>query len=305
MSNLTDEQASSTKRVMVFGPPKTGKSTLAGELAEHFNLIWFDLENGHDVLFKMPVEWQERVQLIKLKDTSSYPIAIETVLKVLKGPVSICRQHGKCSCMLCIRAEKQTPTTHDVLFNDVDLNNLPLDTIVVFDSDTQLTSSAIANITKAEADDYKMQRDDWGALSKLMDVVHSHIQNANYNIVMISHEIVVEEESKKEARVPVAGSRNFSRNVAKCFSDVVYCEMKAKRHMFGSSTSYSTNIMTGSRGDVCLENMTKPSLLAIFKPELYPEGTATSITVNKTKTATGGKTQANSVLARLRERNGK
>lgn len=296
---------------MVFGPPKTGKSTLAGELAEHFNLIWFDLENGHDVLFKMPIEWQRRIQLIKLRDTSSYPIAIETILKVIKGPVKICRQHGKCGCMLCIKAERadgdeKAGTLHDKYFNDVDLNSIEQDTIVVFDSDTQLTSSAIANIVKNEKDDYKLQRDDWGALSKLMDIVHSHIQNASYNVVMISHEIEAEEEgSKRKLRVPVAGSRNFSRNVGKCFSDIVYCEKKAKRHVFSSSTTYATNIMTGSRGDVVLESMAKPSLLAIFKPELYPDAVTKSIKPNTTKTAVGGKKQAIDILARLKSKSAK
>ena len=69
MAKLSTKQASRTHRVLVFGAPKTGKTQLAGALAEHFNLIWIDMENGHETLFKFPQEWQERIEIIELKDT--------------------------------------------------------------------------------------------------------------------------------------------------------------------------------------------------------------------------------------------
>ena len=228
------------------------------------------MENGHETLFKLPREWQERIEVIDLKDTKEYPIAIETVLKLIKGkPVEICNAHGKVSCMICKREERDTEASHSDLFVDLELNALEPDTIVIFDSLTQLTASAINNITKAQPDDYKMQTDDWGYLSKLIEVFAVTIQQARYNRVVISHEIEAETEGKKRTLVPVAGSRNSSRNISKAFDHVVYCERKNKKHVFSSSTTDATNILAGSRTDAVVGAGDKPSLLQIFKPELY------------------------------------
>ncbi len=290
MAKLSTKHSSRTHGVMLFGPPKSGKTQLAGELAEHFNLIWFDMENGHETLFKLPDSWQERIELIELRDSPSYPIAIETILKVIKGkPVDICEEHGKVGCMVCKREK--------AAFTHIDLGNLPEDTIVVFDSVTQLTTSAINSITRGEADDYKMKTDDWGNLAKLIEIFLCTMQTASYNRLVISHEIEAETEGKKKTLVPVAGSRNSSRNAAKAFDHVVYCERKNKKHVFASSTQYATNILTGSRTDVVMEGADKPSLLAIFKPELYPEKTTATATA---KGGVGSKQQASDVLAKIK-----
>lgn len=308
MAKLSSTKASQTERVIVFGPPKAGKSLIAGELAEHFNIIWVDMENGHGVLYKLAQAWQERIELINLKDTRSYPIAIETVLKMVKGKVSICEEHGKVSCMLCRREVANLPGDEGGdYFIDVDLNSVGLDTIVVFDSVTQLSSSAIANITKSEPDDYKMKTDDWGNLAKLMEIFLSHVQQASYNVVCISHEVEATTEGKKNKLVPVGGSKNSSRNVAKYFDHVIYAEVKNRKHTFSSSTTYNTTILTGSRTDVCLESLAedeKPSLLRIFKPEVYKAVGKKSIPATKTAAIAKptAKQGTNKILERLKAR---
>jgi len=275
MAKLSTKQHSQTHRCIIYGAPKTGKTQLAGELAEFYDLIWVDMENGHETLFKLPQEWQERIELINLPDTRSYPIAIETALKMVKGKVSICEEHGKVGCMACKREETQLKKedildAHEQLFVDVDLPNMGHEKVVVFDSLTQLTNSAIANITKSEPDDYKLTYDDWGNLGKLLDIFLSHVQQAGYNVIVISHETEAETEGKKKTLVPVGGTRNFSRNVAKYFDHVIYMERKNKKHVAASSTGYATNILTGSRTDAMMEDQDSPSLLPIFKPELFP-----------------------------------
>lgn len=307
MKKLTQVDKTEAPHVMLFGAPKTGKTELAGKLAEHFNLIWIDMEKGYETLFKLPEDWQERITLITLPDTRSYPIAIETVLKMVKGAVSICDKHGKVGCMVCKREENEECKTvepeqhqdvHESLFTDLDLNKLGPDTIVVFDSATQLSNSGIANITKNEPDDYKLTWDDWGNLGKLMDIFYSHIQQAPYKVVVISHETEAETEGKKKTLVPVSGSRNFSRNVAKYFGHVVYCERKNRKHAFSSSTLYATNILTGSRTDVTLEDSEEASLLQIFKPELY---LAQEVKQVQSKPAGSSLSQA-SLLNKLKEK---
>ena len=263
MAKLSDLHASKTHRVCVFGGPKTGKTELVGRLSEHFNLLWFDLENGWDTLLKFPQEWQERIELIRIPDTKVFPIAIETMLKVITGnPTEICDEHGKVSCMLCKKDSK--PVTR------VALNELGDNTIVVFDSGTQLANSAMNHITKNEPDTYKPEWSDYRNQGALMDKFLSQAQQAKYNLCFITHEAEVEMEDGRKKIVPVSGTTNFSRNTAKYFDDVVYCEVKNKKHMFGSETTYSNNILTGSRMDVSLEKDEFPTLLRIFKPEMFP-----------------------------------
>jgi AAA domain len=285
---LSQRVAAKSHRVLLFGPPKSGKTQLAGELSKVFNLLWFDLEAGIDTLLKLPVEQQDRIEVVSLPDTRTYPIAIETCLKAIKGGRGkICEQHGKWNCMTCAKSPVETPSV------EVCLSELPLDTIVVFDSLTQLTNSAIAHITKAQPEDYKLEYDDWANLGKLMDVFLSHVQQAGFHVVCISHETEVKMEDGKDKLVPTAGTRNFSRNTAKYFDEVVYCEVKNKRHVAGSSTAYNSNILTGSRSGTSLESAAEASLIPIFKGE--------RITSNPITTGTPA-TAAAAGLSSLREK---
>ena len=286
MKKLSETKKATTARVMVFGGPKAGKTQLAGELAEHgYKLIWIDMENGYETLFKLSPEAQDRITLVHLPDTRDYPIAIETCLKLVKGPVKICDLHGKVDCMLCKREETAALAAldsedkegdkeriHSDWFTDLDLRSLTPDTIVVFDSGTQLANSTIAHVTKNEDDTYKPTYDDWGNMGKLLDVFYSRLQNAPYNVVVISHELEVETTTSKTKKVyklvPVGGTRNFSRNVAKYFGHVVYMEQRGQKHEAHSKSTYMGSILTGSRTDVAVESMDKPSLLPIFRGEV-------------------------------------
>lgn len=256
MAKLSQVAKAATHTVLVYGPPKVGKTELVGQLSEAFNLIWFDLEKGAATLYKLPVEQQDKIELISLPDSRSYPIAIETMLKVIKGtPCIIDDETGK---VVLKKVEGKS-------YTEVNLNALEPDTIVVVDSLTQLTNSAIAHITKAQPDDYKMQYDDWGNLGKLMDIFLSHVQQARFNVVCISHETEAELEDGKVKIVPTAGTRAFSRNTAKYFGHVIYCQVANKKHTFSSSTTSLLNVVVGSRTDVATERMEKASLIPIFK----------------------------------------
>lgn len=258
---LSKRIASKSHRALIFGPPKSGKTQLAGELSKEFDLLWFDLENGIDTLLKLPDSQKERIEVISLPDTRSFPIAIETMLKVIKGgKCDICEKHGKVSCGVCKK--------DSLPFVSVELSTLGLGTIVVVDSLTQLTNSAISHITKDKPDDYKLNYDDWGNLGKLMDTFLSHVQQSSFQIVCISHETEVEMEDGKNKLVPTAGTRAFSRNTAKYFDEVIYCEVKNKKHIAASSTIYNGNILTGSRTGAILETQTEASLIPIFRGDV-------------------------------------
>jgi hypothetical protein len=250
-------KATATQRVCVYGAPKSGKTLLVGQLAQHFDLLWFDCEQGWSTLLQLPPELQSRIDIVSIPDSKTYPIAVETWLKVIKGDKhEICEEHGKSGCAICKKA--------GAAFTTVELARTPQTTIVVFDSLTQLTQSIIANITRAKPDDYKLEFDDWGNVKTLVEKFLSQVQAAGYNIICITHEEETEFEDKKKKIVPVCGSSKSSRNTAKYFDHVVYVEVKNKKHVGGSMTDYGMNIVTGSRTNVAVEKSPELSLLPFF-----------------------------------------
>ena len=255
---LSDYQPSATRRILVYGAPKTGKTVLVGNLASHFNLKYIGLENGQNSLIPgVPKEFHKNIELITIPDTREFPIAIETVLKLVTGVKgTICNKHGKWNCPLC----SKTPAE----LTEVELNALGQDTIVIIDSATQLTNSCMSNICKGKGDDYKPDWEDWRKLGAILDRVFSQIQQASYNVVVISHETMEEMQDGKKKIVPVCGSSNFSKTFAKYFDDVVYCEISNRKHKFASSTGYGMNITSGSRSDIAIEQSDVPSLLPLF-----------------------------------------
>lgn len=269
MAKLSSLTASIIRHIMVFGPPKSGKTELVGKLAQFKKLIWFDLESGFSTLFKLPTELQDNIELIAIPDNRGNPMAIETMLKVIKGaPVSICENHGKVSCPYCAKANIATPGSAPSI--TIELNALDSDACVVVDSITQLTNSAIANITKLQPVDYKLNYDDWAHLGKLMDTFLSYVQSARFNVVCISHELGVKMNDNTEKLVPTAGTTNFSRNSAKYFDDVVYTRVANGKHTFNSSTTAVNSVLTGSRAGVDLAKDSKGgevNLIALWKQE--------------------------------------
>lgn len=254
---LTHKVKSRTQRVLVYGEPKSGKTELVGKLAEKFSLLYIDLENGYVTLLKLPQDWQERVEIISIPDTKVFPIAIETMLKIITGAkVDICDEHGKCNCAVCKK--------NAASFSTVELNALTEDWIVVVDSLTQLSNSAMNHLTRLQDDTYKPEWTDYRNQGQLLDKFLSQVQQAKFNIVCITHVVETELEDGKKKLVPVCGTTAFSRNTAKYFDHVVYCEIKNKKHGFASSTTYANNVLTGSRTDVVMEGKAAPTLLDIF-----------------------------------------
>jgi len=263
-----------THRVIVYGGPKVGKTELVGNLSKDFNLLWLDTERGYSTLTKLPSPQQERIEIVSLPDTRDFPIAIETLLKVFTGNrVEICEAHGKCGCMLCKKDSRP--------FTVVELNALDNNTIVVLDSLTQTAVSAIAHITKGKPDDYRYDWEDYRKQGTLMDKLLSNMQQARYNLCVITHEVEVELEDGRKKIVPCAGTSNFSRNTAKYFDHVVYCQVQNKKHTFGSSTTFGVSLVTGSRTDVSIEKEVVPTLLDIFKGKAVG-----AVTVTKDSAAT-------------------
>jgi hypothetical protein len=251
---LTDLAHRRAQHLMLFGPSKSGKSTLVSKLAlQGFNLVWISLDNGHDVLFKLPPEAQERIEIIVLPDTKNFPVAMDTCRKLISGgQISICHMHGIVNCTACSK--------HMLESSQYWFKNLPSNTIVVFDHLTQLTDSCMALICKDKPVDYKPKLDDWGSLRFYMTELMSNFQQAPYNLVCIAQVMETEMDDGKKLLTPQVGSREFGKSVGSYFDHIVYSEVHNLSHKAGSKSTFRATVLTGSRGDIAIEEQAPKEL---------------------------------------------
>lgn len=257
---LTKALEADPVRALVMGLPGSGKSSLVAQLATAgIKLHWIDLENSISVLQKLPVAAMENVDVLSVKDSASYPVAAETLMVLFKdGKVHACNKHSKHNCPLCKPLGEEA-------FTDLDFSTMTSNDCVVVDSSSQLSASLLANITKGKAMDAKPERDDWGSLRKYTEFFTSQFQACPVNLIVIAHAMEAEMEDKKVKLVPTFGSAGASANFAKAFNDVIYTEVKNKKHVAYSSSVATMNIITKSRSDFDIEKLPVASLLPLFK----------------------------------------
>lgn len=247
---LSEMKKESGESALLFGPPKTGKTLAAGQLAKYFNrVILFDLENGVQTLMThLSKELQDKIEVVQIPDSRVNPVAVRTMLKVFTGQkVDICNKHGKVMCIDC--AKDKSPVT------TVELSKLTRDDVVIVDSLSQLSDSVYAHVMgQSRLNDLaKPEWDDWGQMGNLLAMILSQIQTTPYNIVFISHETMVEMPDKSMKLVPIAGTREFSKRVAKFFGHVVYFEVALGKFKQGSSPLYKMNVVAGSRSGLIID----------------------------------------------------
>lgn len=260
---LADYKQSAARKICVYGDPKTGKTDLVLQLSEKKKLWWFDLDDGIKTVFTSPrikPEWLDNIELFKIPDTQIMPIGARTMLKVIKGrPCDICHAHGAVACPLCKRDGLPSTT--------IDLSTFTNNDVMVIDSTTQLAQSAMNDIQRkvieAEKYDEKPSWDDYFNQGRIMDRIFSTVQQANFNVVAITHTVLTEMEDGSKKICPVGGTREFSSRFAKYFDDVVYCEIVNKRHNFSCLSTYKNSVQSGSRTNKELSK-DKPNLLELF-----------------------------------------
>jgi len=249
----------------VYGSPKSGKTLAIGRLAEAgFKLHWFDLENGWETLRQLSPEAKRNITLYKIPDTRGMPLAIETMMKVIRGTkITVCAEHGKSDLVGCPLCRKSGGTIHTL-----ELGALGPADIVVIDSGSQLTESAISHTIKGQADDYKLQQDDWGNVGKLLGNIFSYVQAARFHVIVTAHELdpTGRDDKVQKKLVPSIGTKAFATNSGKYFGHLVYLETKNRKHVAASSTTASMQYSTGSRTNVALESSgAEYSLLDIYR----------------------------------------
>lgn len=248
--------------ILIYGPPKSGKTEFVGtsaKIPELKKIYWFDLENGSETLLKMGLtdEEMEKIVLIKLPNTRDNPVAIETMLKAFsaKTSIQICEEHGKVGCIHC-KGKGNVPFALSMLgHND----------LLVVDSGSELGDSAVSATMKGRDDMAKPGWDEYALVGKWLGDILSVMQQAhNTNFVMITHEIAIEGENKQDKLFPLMGTKNFSMRCAKFFGTVVYTHVKLGKHVAGSSSTYRSDVLTGSRVHVKLESAKDLSMREIL-----------------------------------------
>lgn len=267
--NLLDLKKATAKvqpnhSILIYSQPKMGKTRLAGTAAripELNKIYWIDIENGAETLMNMGLTDDElaKIQLIKIADTRDTPIAIETILKTFtsRTPLKICELHGRVDCAECTKLGNTFYQWHLDQCTHADL--------VVLDSGSQLGDSALAAACLGKPSMYKPTFDEYGMVNKWLGDVCSVIQQCrNTNFAVLTHEIALEDDEGKDKIFPLMGSKQFSMRCSKFFGTVVYLHKKMNKHTAGSSSTYRSDVLTGSRIGVALENSKEPSMRDIL-----------------------------------------
>lgn len=237
------------RHILIYGPPKSGKTAAIGQLAARYKLWYVDLEDSVKTLLNPAIfnpEWRNNLELIRIPDKQTYPMGIETLLKILKsGPTSICYEHGKVTCPVCSKDASRPVTQIDLSGFDNDKD------ILVIESYSQVAESAMNYImrTSIAKDDFdaKAGWDEYGKQGRILERIGSTIQIAPFNVIVSSHEMMIEMEDGTKKIVPIGGTSNVSKVFGKYFDDIVYCEMVNRTHRLVSSTTAKANVLAGSR----------------------------------------------------------
>lgn len=244
------------RRIIVYGPPKTGKTELVGALASKgFKLWWFDVERGIKTLLRPDSKARPglaNIQLFNIPDTQLLPQARNTIDKVVRGGAQrICRNHGAVECYLC-KAKKVEDG-----WNSINVNEFGPKDIMVIDSISQLVSSTMMDICREQIskgnDDYKPDWDDWRKQGFLLDRIFTSIQAGSFNCIGISHEEEQKLEDGKKRLVPVGGTGNYSKTFAKYWDDIVYTDVVNGEFRAYSAADPFVNAIVGSRAGKKLE----------------------------------------------------
>ncbi len=256
--------AKSNAAVLIYGPSKSGKTRLAATSAQVPRIkkvVWLDIENGSATLSNMGLTEAEldKIQLIKVSDTRDNPRAVETTLKMLtsKTALKICDQHGTVDCKVC---------TGDYPHEMFLLSDLTKEDVLVIDSGSQLATSAMNASMRGRPATAKAEFDDYGFQGKLLsDALLVIQQAANTNFIVITHELLAEGEDGIEKIYPLMGTRSFSSNVPKYFGTVIHTHIKMAKHTAASTSTYKSNLVTGSRTNLNLEKEAVLSMEALLK----------------------------------------
>lgn len=254
----------SNHALLLYGPPKAGKTQLAASIAEDpkvDRVFWFDLENGAETIIEMvktgvlSKEAAAKIILIRMADTRANPIACVGMIKVLNSKRNAIYIHTPDGAIV----SKPAPSDKRPIL-EFKLSTLTARDVIVIDTLSQLGESAlnqaIASPTMAEA---KATHNHYGSAGKWLGDILTIIQQATYcHFICLTQELPVERVFKDDKGnvissevieyLPLCGSSKMSTKVAKHFGTVIHITAhKQKGYTAGSTKDYGTKYKLGSR----------------------------------------------------------
>lgn len=268
------------QKVLVYGAPKSGKSLLVAQLAEHgYTIDWFDFEFGCDVISNLSVEAQSRIMVYSVCDNAVTRNASKLAAEFAAMKVfTVCVEHGDVNCVGC-KARKLDMDTYDPREDKGPKH------VTVFDTLTQLVTSVDGQLTRKEkfldwstiTKEDKKEWGHWNVQGLFLNQFLSAVQNSRGKVVCITHETDLDPEKNKRSKIvqPHVGTKNNSKHIAKYFGHVVYCKLKGNKHSVISATTDDMVIVAGSRTNInvgthpkglagCFEDLAK------YKPSTPP-----------------------------------
>ncbi|MBM84460.1 MAG: hypothetical protein CMM47_00545 [Rhodospirillaceae bacterium] len=257
---------SSAQSTIIYGASLTGKTTLALSLASKFKVLYIDGENGRSLLANLPPAWLRNIYVQPVYDNKDNYNFVNSAMFLANGTkAQMCDAHGILmnkpaitpACAECRELNKEVPAIKageftNGIINEWTLNSLdPNEWVVVWDSFTQLASSANALATrkldmgKDEFEEFKHWRSQGRYLEKFLD----YMQGAQYNTVVISHEQMGKMEDASSKIVPSGGTYDFSRKIPRYFNNALYSHIRNKKHMVVSTTTGDAKVLAGTRGN--------------------------------------------------------
>lgn len=252
--------ADKAQKILIYGPPKSGKTLLLGKLAAAgYEVDLLDLDNGSITLVNhLSDEAKERINVYSIADTKEKPIGIETVSQIFRDlgkAHSICQAHGRINCPVC----KKEGAEFDLL----DLPNYTNKRVLAIDSFSQLSDSCMAYVASDvkgldlndKLSEYsRVEFKHYDAQGRILSAICSAIQAAKINIVVVTHEVDISKEDRPEALVPKAGTKNFAKVFGRYFDHVVYLEVANRKHVAYSGTTEKPTVQVGGRSEVSIHN---------------------------------------------------
>lgn len=266
---LAEQKKEVPQMLLVFGEAFTGKTSLVCQLAKKYKLIWIDTDNGYDVIFEaLESKYWENITLIRLRDTDLKAVAAETVWKLLRstGDVKVSAETGIINCPATAKAGGQ--------FITLNFSTLTTDTVIVVDSLTKLSDSAMQNYLggPVNMDFKKKEFSHYDKQGLYLRNIFNACQRLNCHSTFITHEEEIEQEDGTKKLTPVCGTRNFSTQIGRYFSHCIHTSIKNKKHVVNSNTVGELRAIAGSRANVDIK--TEADFLKIFERDFskIPKG---------------------------------
>lgn len=230
MPTLPQSFAESTKlRLLMYGPPKSRKTWLAGTAAEAgYNVLLLDTENGAGILRQLSPAAQARIYRIDVSDDGKRAVAAEFVTRFCRAEKFNWDETNRKYVARC--PEGATCIT-------IDKSRFNLNTVVILDSYSALCWSVAYryclenNIDLSDASKTEWEGYRWAG--QLLTWMITQLVNLPCHFILVGHQEMYEKrrENKVEwSRLQMkSASGPHAMTIAKNFDDVLYFSVRGSQ----------------------------------------------------------------------------